>query len=119
MSQSRGKPMSMHCFEDVDHVSGKLTRKSQTGILVFCNRAPVMWLSKKHNSVEMLTFRSKFTALKIAIQLVIALRNKLSMFGVTLEVPTDMFCDKETMFNNTSTPEYVLRKKHHSIAYYK
>ena len=49
MLQPKVKPMSMHCFEDADHVSYKVTRQSQTCILIFCNRAPVMWLSKKHN----------------------------------------------------------------------
>ena len=43
----------------------------------------------------------------------------MCMFGVTLEGPTDMFCDNTAVFKNTSTPEYVLRKKHHSIAYNK
>ena len=41
------------------------------------------------------------------------------MFGVPLEGPTDMLCYNEAVFNNTSTPESVLRKKHYSIAYHK
>ena len=54
-----------------------------------------MWLSNKQNSVETSTFGSEFTALKLAAELVIALRYKLHMLGVPLEVPTDMFCDNE------------------------
>ena len=119
MPQPRGKTMSTHCFEDADHVSEKVTRQSQTGIFIFCNRAPVMWLSKKHNSIRTLTFESEFTTLKISVELVIALQYKLHMFGVPLEGPTDMFCDNEAMFKNTSTPEFVLRKKNHSIVYHK
>ena len=64
--------MSTHCFEDADHASDKVTRQSQAGILIFYNRAPVMWLSKKQNSVETSNFRSKFTALKLAVDLVIS-----------------------------------------------
>ena len=30
-----------------------------------------------------------------------------------------MFCDKEAVYKNSSTPESVLRKKHHSVAYHK
>ena len=78
-----------------------------------------MWLSKKHNLVETSTFGSKFTALKIAVELGIAFRYKMGMFGVPLEVPTDMFCENEAVFKNTSTTDSVLRKKHHSIAYHK
>ena len=41
------------------------------------------------------------------------------MFGVPIDGPTDMFCDNEAVYKNSSTPESVLRKKHHSVAYYK
>ena len=47
-----------------------------------------------------------------------ALRYKLRMFGVPIEGPTDMFCDNEAVYKNASTPESVLRKKHHSISYH-
>ena len=57
--------------------------------------------------------------LKLGVKLVIAFRYKLLMFGVPLEGPIDMFCDNESVFNNTYTLESVLRKKHHSIAYHK
>ena len=98
-------------------------KKSQgdpkTGILIFCNQAPVMWLGKKQNSFETLTFASEFTALKLAVELVIALQYKLRMFGVPLKGPTDMFCDNKAVINNTSTQKSVLCKKHQSIAYHK
>ena len=114
----RGKFMTTHCFVDANHASDKVTRQSQSGILIFCNRAPIMWFSKRQNSVETSTFGSEFTALKQAVELVKALRYKLRMFGVPIEGPTDMFCDNEAVYKNSSTPESVLRKKHHSIAYH-
>ena len=77
-----------------------------------------MWLRKKHNSVETSTFGYRFTALKLAVELVIALQYKLRMFGVPIKVPTDMLYDNVLVFNNTSTPESVLCKKYHSIAYH-
>ena len=110
--------MTTHCFVDANHASDKVTRRSQSGILIFCNRAPIMWFSKRQNSVETSTFGSEFTALKQAVELVKALRYKLRMFGVPIEGPTDMFCNNEAVYKNSSTPELVLRKKHHSIAYH-
>ena len=77
-----------------------------------------MWFSKRQNSVETSTFGSEFTAPKQAVELVKALRYKLRMFGVLIEGPTDMFCDNEAVYKNSSIPESVLRKKHHSIAYH-
>ena len=48
-----------------------------------------------------------------------ALRYKLRMFGVPLDGPASIFCDNEAVYKNTSIPESVLSKKHHSIAYHR
>ena len=119
MPKPRGKIMTMHCFVDANHAAEKVTMRSQTGILIFCNRAPIIWFSKRQNLVESSTFGSEFTALKNAVELVTAIRYKLRMFGVPVDGPTDMFCDNKAVYKNSSTPELVLRKKHHSVAYHK
>ena len=41
------------------------------------------------------------------------------MFELTLKGSTDILCDNEAVFKNTSTPESVLRKKHNSTKYHK
>ena len=43
MPKPRGNPMSTHCFVDASHGSDRATRRSQTGILLFCNKAPTIW----------------------------------------------------------------------------
>jgi hypothetical protein len=40
-----GESVEIHCFVDASHASDKQSRKSQTGILVFLNRAPIYWYS--------------------------------------------------------------------------
>ena len=57
--------------------------------------------------------------MKNAVELVMALRYKLKMFGVPVDGPTDMFCDNEAVYKNSSMPESVICKKHHSVAYRK
>ena len=42
MPKPRGNMMTTHCFVDASHGSDHATRRSQTGILIFCNRAPIM-----------------------------------------------------------------------------
>ena len=96
-----------------------MTRCSQTGILILLNRAPILWFRKRQNSVESSIFGSEFTALKNTVELVTSIRYKLRMFGVPIYGPTDMFCDNEAVLKKSSTPESVLRKKHHSVAYHK
>ena len=58
-------------------------------------------------------------ALKNAVELVTALRYKLRMFGVPIDSPTDMFCENEAVYKSLLTPESVLCKKRHSVAYHK
>ena len=82
-----------------------VSRDSQTGTFIFCNRAPVMWLSKKQNLVETSTFGFDFTVLKLAVKLVIELRYKMRMFGVPLKGPTDMFCEKKNYYSRTHAPQ--------------
>jgi hypothetical protein len=44
---------------------------------------------------------------------------KLHMFGVPIDGPSNIFCNNEAVYHNTSLPESTLKKKHHSIAYHK
>jgi hypothetical protein len=115
----RGNPMSTHCFVDASHGSDRATRRSQTGILLFCNKAPVIWHSKRQNTVEASTFGSEFQAMKNAVELTESLRYKLRMFGVPIDNATNIFCDNEAVYKNTTRPESTLKKKHHSIAYHR
>ena len=93
MPNPRGNIMNKYCFVDANHAVDKLIRRSQTGILIFCNQAPILWFSKRQNSIESSMFGSYFTALNNTVELVTALRYKLRMFGFPIDVPTDMFCD--------------------------
>ena len=115
----RGKPVRTTAWVDADHAGCRLTRRSQTGILLFVNSAPIIWFSKRQNTVESSTFGSEFVALRIAVDLIEALRYKLRMFGVPLEDPTDTFCDNEAVVTNSTAPESTLKKKHTSIAYHR
>ena len=56
--------------------------------------------------------------MKNAMELIESLSYKLRMFGVPIEGPTNIFCDNEAVYKNTSLPESILKKKHHSIAYH-
>lgn len=45
--EPRGNVVSTHCFVDADHAGNRVTRQLQTGILIFVNRAPILWYSKR------------------------------------------------------------------------
>ena len=115
----RGRGVSIHCFVDANLAGNTVTRRSQTGILIFVNRAPIIWHSKRQNTVESSTFGSEIVALKNAVELIEGLRYKLRMFGVPILGPANVFCDNEAVTKNCSIPESTLKKKHHSIAYHR
>jgi hypothetical protein len=122
MPPPRGHAATTHCFVDADLAGNTVTRRSQTGILIFVNRTPVIWYSKRQNTVESLyvcTFGSEITAMKNAIELIEALRYKLRMFGIPINGATNIFCDNEAVTKNYSDPTSTLKKKHHSIAYHR
>jgi hypothetical protein len=114
-----GNVVSTHCFVDADHVGNRGTRRLQTGILIFINRAPIIWYSKRQNTVETSTFGSKFVVMQIVVELVEALCYKLQMFGIPLDGPTNVFCDNVAITKNARIPESTIKKKHNAIAYHR
>ena len=119
MPPPRGNGVTTHCFEDADLAGNTVTRRIQTGILIFVNRAPIIWHSKRQNTVEASTYGSEIVAMKNAVELIEALRYKIRMFGVPIDGPTNIFCDNEAVTKNFSDPTLMLKKKHHSIAYHR
>lgn len=117
--EARGREVKVSCFVDADHAGDLVTRRSHTGILIYVNRAPIIWFSKKQNTVETSTFGSEFVAMKAATEKVQALRYKLRMMGIPIDGPADMFCDNEAVVKNTSRPESTLKKKHLAIAFHR
>ena len=119
MPEARGLAMSTSVFVDADLAGDKRSRRSQTGALIFCNKAPMHWHSKCQPTVESSAFGSEFRAMKTAVEMTEALRCKLRMFGAPIDEPNSMFCDNEAVYQNAVVPESTLNKKHHSIAYHR
>ena len=118
MPKARGNPVVISCFVDSDHAGNKVTRRSHTGIILWVNNAPIIFYSKRQNTVETSTFGSELVAMRIAKELIVALRYKLRMFGVPIEGAANVYCDNQGVVKNTSLPESTLSKKHNAINYH-
>jgi len=120
MPVPRGRSVISTAFVDASHAANKKTRRSHTGYVVFLNRAPIVWYSKRQQTVETSTFSSEFIALKACLEAIEHLRFKLRCFGVPLPQgePTFVFCDNESVVKNTTNVESTLNKKHSSVAYH-
>ena len=119
MPEARGNPVTISCFVDANHAGNTKDRRSQTGILIFMNKAPIHWYSKRQTTVESSTFGAEFCAMRVATDMIEALRYKLRMFGIPIDGPANVYCDNEAVYKNTVLPESTLKKKHHSIAYHR
>jgi hypothetical protein len=113
-----GLPVEVSCFVDANHAGNIVTRRSHTGLIIFIQNAPIIWYSKKQNTVESSTFGSELVALRVARDLIAALRTKLRLFGIPLTGPANVLCDNLGVVKNTSIPESTLTKKHNSINYH-
>jgi hypothetical protein len=119
MPKPLGKPVCISCFVDANHAGNVITCRSHTGILIYVQNAPIIWFSKRQNTVESSSFGSEFVALRIAKEMLVALRYKLRLFGVPIEDgPCNVFCDNSGVVKNTSIPESTLMKKHNAINYH-
>ena len=98
------KSVHTTCFVDADHSGNVVTCQSHTGVLIFVMSAPIIWFSKKQNTVESSTFGSEFVAMRTARYLIVALRYKLRMFGVPLDGPTYTMCDNQGVVKKKRLP---------------
>lgn len=71
MPEPLGNAVDITCFVDANHAGNVVTRRSHTGILIFVQNAPILWFSKKQNTVESSSFGSEFVALRIAKEMLV------------------------------------------------
>ena len=118
MPEPLGASVRIGCFVDADHAGNQLTRRSHTGIIIFLNKAPIHAFSKKQNTCESSTYGSELVAMRIARDMISALRIKLKCFGVPIDGPANVHCDNNGVVQNMSIPESALSKKHNAINYH-
>ena len=64
MPRPRGRSVVASAFVDASHGANKVTRRSHSGYVLFINRAPVKWTSKRQQTVETSEFTSEFISPK-------------------------------------------------------
>ena len=121
MPAPRGNAVVTTAYCDSSYAANKKTRKSHTGYVIFVNRAPIIWKSRRRNTVELSAFSSEFVALKECVEDIEHIRFKLRMFGIPISQDhpaTHIFCDNESMVKNTTKVDSTLNKKHSEVAYH-
>ena len=81
---------------------------SHSGILIYVNNAPIIWYSKRQNTVQSSSFSSEYIALRIITEMVEVQRYKLCCFGIPIDGPAEIYCDNQSVVTNSSVPSSVL-----------
>jgi hypothetical protein len=113
-----GKDVDLCMMVDSDHAGDKRTRHSCTGFIIFCNLAPVIWLSKQQATIETSIFGAEYVVMKHAIETLRGPLYKIRMMGVPLSGPTYVYGDNKSQVTNSSRLELTLKKKCNSICYH-
>jgi len=119
MPEQLGNPVHVLAYVDVNHARNMKTRRSHTGIILYINQAPIIWYSKRQNTVEASSFGSEYIALRICTEMVEALRYKLRCFGVPVQGSSDILCDNKSVVTTSSVPTSVLNKRHNALCYHR
>ena len=104
MPEARGHGFVVTCFVDANHGGNLKVWKSQTGVLIFINKAPIHWYSKSQTKVEASIFGAELCAMKTAVEMIEALRYKLSMFVIPVEVPANAYFYSKAVTKNATIP---------------
>jgi hypothetical protein len=57
----------MRFFVDSDHAGEKFIRRSRTGFVIYLNMAPIVWFSKRQQTVESSVFGAELVAMNNGI----------------------------------------------------
>ena len=93
-----GNGFVMRVFVDSDHAGDQITRRSQTGFLVYLNNALIYGTSKKQTTAETSSFGSEFMVTKHATEYIRGLRYKLRVMGVPVIECAYIYGDKKNLF---------------------
>ncbi len=113
-----GKDVDLCMMVDSEHAREKRTQRSRNGFIIFCNLAPIIWLSKQQEPIESSVFDAEFVAMKHRIKMLRGLRYKIRMMGIPLSGPTYIYGNNKSQVTNSSRPELTLKKRFNSICYH-
>ena len=108
--------MSTLSFVNKYFAGYKKNQHSQTGIIMFCNKEPIYWYSKKYATVDFITFASELITMSMNAEMTNALRYKIFVSEVPKKWTSKIFYN-EMILKNTVMKHPILKNKQHSIAY--
>ena len=79
-----GDPVVLTHNFDANLLHNLVDGKSVTGCIHFITKTPIMWYSKKQNTVETATYGAELSASRTSLEQVVDLRHSLRYLGVNV-----------------------------------
>ena len=108
MSEALGKYVVIKAYVDYNYAGNMENRRSHSVIIIYVNNAPIIWYSKRQNTVKASSFGLDFVYIRIVIGIIEALSYKLRYFVIMVEGLVEVFLDNMSVNNNPSIPTSVL-----------
>ena len=105
-----GNPVVTITYEVANLYHDLTNGRAVTGILHLLNGTPVDWFSKRQDTVETATYGAEFVAARIATEQIIDLRTTLRYLGVSIQGPSYMFGDNQSVIISSTLPHSRLSK---------
>ena len=90
-----------------------------TGYLIFLNKTPVHWVSRRQSTVETATYGSEFVSGKATVEEIIEFRYILRMLGAPINGPSYLFGDNKSVVDSASIPDFNIKKRHLALCFHK
>jgi hypothetical protein len=92
-------------------------RKSTTGFVIYLNKNPISWKSRKQNTVALSTCEAEYMALADVVSEIISIRSLLTELGFD-PTPTSVFEDNQGTIALATNPVNHSRAKHIDIKFH-
>ena len=83
-----GKYVVIKAYVDSNYVGKMVNRRLHSGVIIYVNNAPIIWYSKEQNTFKITCLGLEFVALRIATDMLVALRKTLRCFVLNVDGPT-------------------------------
>ena len=111
------KELEISIFVDPNHGHDKITGKSVTRNIMFVERTPIHWESKRQSSVQSLTFGAELISMKKDVEEAVTTRYYLRYMRVNLPKPSIIYSNNMSAIINSTDPSSRLKKKYLTLSY--
>jgi hypothetical protein len=108
----------LKAYSDASWATDILTRKSQTGFLIWYNNGLVDWGSKLQDCISLSSAESELVAGTKCSQSVVWLQKLMETIEPSMDRSCDLYCDNQSTIASVKNPVCFSKSKHISLRYF-